>query len=117
MPQPGMRKDSVTWDRETVVSIDDLGHEVTGHATGFPQTVLCNFQRRPRRAVQERTGSQDARDATLLSETFNTGRLGDLVTADGVAYRVIVVAPRRGVLSSAVSFTRYDLSVIAPLAS
>ncbi len=110
-----MRKDSVAWDRETVTGTDDLGHEATGHAAGFPQTVLCNFQRRAVSANAGRAGTSERADASAFSETFVTGRVGDLVTKNGDTFRVVAVAPRERITTSAIEYVRYDLKAVLPI--
>lgn len=102
-----MDKDSVTWDRPTTNGIDALGHPVTVSASGFPRTVLGNWQETNRGGKQSESGQSIKCDAWLFSESYHDGLVGDAITRNGRTYRVVVATPRFKLFSSAVEFMKY----------
>ncbi len=112
-PRPVIfNRDTVSWDRRPeTVTYDAQENPVAGHATGFPADVECRFQVGRFRAGRTAAGADVYHDARAYSETFLSGRVGDLVTFRGIGYRVVGASPRSRPLESAVSFVRYDLVV------
>lgn len=105
--------DRVSWDRPAPGANDTLGHPAQGHAAGYPKVVYCSWQ--PARGTAKGLeGVKKALDIAAYSETFTSGRPGDLVTKDGEVFLVEAAAPQSAIFGGGIDHVAYGLSRIAP---
>lgn len=110
-----MARDTVSWDRKPDVppALDsEMNPITTGHATGFPQSVVGRFQEVQRDDRKTDGGSDVRYHALFFSDSYLTGRVGDIVTYKGRAYSVTVSRRRNQIMSDTVRFVRYELKLV-----
>lgn len=109
-----MARDTVSWDRRPSgpPSLDsEMNPVAAGSASGFPRDVLGRFQE-TQRDIRNTDGGYDVMyHALFFSDSFVTGRDGDIVTYRGREYRVVVARRRNQILADTVRFVRYELKV------
>lgn len=110
-----MARDTVSWDRKPDVppTLDsEMNPVTTGHASGFPRDVVGRFQEVQRDDRTTDGGSDVRYHALFFTDSYLTGRVGDVVTFRGRAYSVTVSRRRNQILTDAVRFVRYELKLV-----